>query len=212
MRFPLRAAAAAATLLCFLTTTAGSAMDGSGVIASAYGRNASLNSFTFRMSVEMAMHHFPWLHFHMDGTGHYERGKRYDVEFDNAPVLAPGMQRVDLSTLAPSLWSRKYRVSVKELRGDDTIFKLTPRRADTMREALVAVSPTGGTRSVEMHYSDGTNITLNVNTSNASGYLVPVEAQATIDSPRMPLSADATFSDYSFVTKTGLVGTPLAPH
>ena len=48
-------------------------MTGPNVVAMAGARNHGLREYTFHVNVAMAMKHFPWLHFHMDGEGDYQR-------------------------------------------------------------------------------------------------------------------------------------------
>ncbi|MBV8246765.1 MAG: hypothetical protein JOZ38_12635 [Candidatus Eremiobacteraeota bacterium] len=194
-------ALALGVLLVWCSSVARGASDGSAVLASAYGRNAALASYTFRMQVAMTMHHFPWLRFHMQGTGRYQRGVRYDVQFADVPFFAGNFHRVDLSTLAPAMWKNHYRVSVVGPSHGNTVFRLVPNGPDTLQEAFVTVGPTSGANLVQMHYTDGSNIVLRINSTDVTGYLVPVQAQATIDAGHNSLSADATFSDYSFAVK-----------
>jgi hypothetical protein len=193
-----RTLAASVALLAFLPGAAAAGPAGSAVLEQAYGRNEALAAYTFDVDVAMAMHHFPWLHFRMQGTGTYERGTRYNVHFTKMPWFARAHPDIDLSVLDPQMWPQRYTADVSGSRGDDTLFALHQVGGDDLKEADVAINPTLGTQWVSLEYSDGTRIEMNVTSKAAAGYLVPASIAAEIDYPGMPLSADAAFSDYAF--------------
>jgi hypothetical protein len=170
--------------------------EGSPVITAAYARNASLIGYTFEVSVAMAMRHFPWLHFHIQGDGVYERGRRYVVHFTKMPFFAPQPRDVDLSMLDPAMWPGLYTVeNAGEDRGD-AIFTLRAIKDDSLEQARVTMSPVDGTERVEATYRDGTHIAMTVASTDTDGYLLPAKITASIDYGRTPLSADADFSNY----------------
>jgi hypothetical protein len=203
-----RHTAPALAALLLLAASPAPPFEGSPVMAPAYARNDSLHAYTFVVNVAMVMRHFPWLHFHMEGEGTYERGRRYAVHFDKMPWFAPQQRDVDLSMLDPSMWPQAYSVAVTGTHGDDTIFTLHALDDDSLEQALVTMSPIAGTERVEATYRDGTRIAMNVASEDSQGYLLPAKIAAQIYYPRMPLSADAEFTNYVVVPSASASPSP----
>ena len=174
------------------------------------GREAqpSAPPYTFHMDVRMAMRHFPWLHFHMQGAGAYEPGQSYKVHFTSVPWFFPKQQNdIDLSMLDPTLWPGHYTFAQTGQRDGQTSFDLHPIDDASLESATVEVGPRGRTRHVVMNYKDGTHITIDVAVSEFDGYLLPATLTADIDKPHMPLSAHADFSNYDFTVARQAGGT-----
>jgi hypothetical protein len=170
--------------------------EGSPVIAAAYARNDSLQNYTFEVDVAMAMRQFPWLRFHIEGDGVYERGRRYVVHFTKMPFFAPQPRDVDLSMLDPAMWPTIYTVETAGEDGGDTVFTLHAIKDDSLQEARVTMSPLDGTERVVATYRDGTRIEMSVASNDSDGYLLPTKITAQIDYGGTPLSADADFTHY----------------
>ncbi|MBV8490408.1 MAG: hypothetical protein JO199_07765 [Candidatus Eremiobacteraeota bacterium] len=197
MTLPSCAACGAIVLLLLSNVAAAPAPDGAVVIAAAYGRNEALRDYTFRMDVAMAMHHFPWLRFHLDGNGTYERGEKYSVHFTGGPpFIASKIHDVDLSMIDPTMWPGKYRYIEAGQQGADTIFSLAAVDDATLQSATVALSPTCGAQWVDATYTDGMHVHMDVVSNDRLGYLLPESIDATVDYPHMPMSADARFTAY----------------
>lgn len=196
-------AAGALLLLSPAVPAASRPTDGSVVIASAYGRNESLHAYTFALAVHMRMRHFPWLRFHMDGTGTYERGQKYVVHFTNAPRFAGNVRDIDLSIIDPSMWPGRYRYTEAGERDGDTLFALAAVDDASLKDATVALNPNTGAHWADVHYTDGTHIHMTVGSVDFRGFLLPVNLTADVDYSGMPLAADARFSDYSFSADPG---------
>jgi hypothetical protein len=174
--------------------------------ALACNRNRSLAAYTFHMNVALAMHHFPWLHFHISGTGQNVRGRRYVVRFTKMPFFARGLHTIDLSALDPSMWQSRYTVRLVTRRGSMTMFSLLPRgtgkeRQNQLRVAYVTLDANYATRSVALYYLNGGSITLDLSPGSTSGYWLPATVVAQIDMPGEVLSAHATLTDYAIVSQ-----------
>jgi hypothetical protein len=173
-------------------------------LAEASSRNPSLDAYSFHLDAAMAMKHFPWLHFHIAGTGQYVRGERYVVNFTELPWFARSVKQVDLSPLDPSMWSKRYIVSVVTQNDDTTTFLLQPRQSDMqdtqdphpLVAALVTLDAQQSTRDVVLRYADG-QIHLVLTPAQTQGYRLPASFTADIDMPGEALTAQAEFSDYS---------------
>lgn len=191
------AAAYSGTLVASLVTGVpnGTLEDGTTVLASASTRNVGLQSFTFHADIAMAMHHFPWLHFHVHGIGDYRRGDRYVLQLSGLPFTS-GVRQIDLSLLDPSMWEHRYRYHAIGEKDGDTLFALQALRDSTLKTATVAVSPLGA-HWVDATYADGTHIHMTVGAGDVQGFLLPATLTAEVDRPHMPLSANATFTDYA---------------
>ncbi|HEY3676195.1 MAG TPA: hypothetical protein VGK84_09410 [Candidatus Tumulicola sp.] len=157
-------------------------------------------TYTFHMDIGMAMRHFPWLHFRMEGTGDYARGDRYVVHLTKTPALFSKMHDIDLSMIDPGMWPKRYRAKLQSQRDGVTVYDLTAVNDPSMRAASVALGADGSARWVDAQYADGMHLHMTLTNSSVSGYVVPVSLDADVDYPHMPMSADASFSDYSFPT------------
>ena len=205
MTLPRRAAAVGAILILLPASLAAThASDGAVVIAAAYGRNETLRAYTFHMNVKMAMHHFPWLHFSMQGDGQYDRSGKYCVHFTQMPGFAAGkVHDIDLTMIDPNMWPGRYRYYEIGEQDGDSIFALASANADdkSLANATVALNPASGARWVDVTYSDGTRIRMQVSSEFVRGYLLPQTIEADVDYPHMPLSAHAEFNGYDLATQ-----------
>jgi hypothetical protein len=199
-----KTAALGGALLVFASTSPAPATDGDSALAAARARNPSLTAYTFHMTVAMAMRHFPWLHFHIDGDGQYVRGQDYVVHFSKMPFFAKGINKIDLSALDPSMWQKDYFVSVAARDAGTTTFALRPRKTDPndkdpLVQAYVTLDANNATRDVVMHYTDGGDIHLSLTPGEAHGYRLPASGDAEINTAGQALSAHADFTDYEIV-------------
>lgn len=196
-----RAAAYVCGLLACVVAPVASAPADQSPLALACSRNPSLTAYTFDMSVVLAMHHFPWLHFRLVGEGENVRGVHYMVHFTKAPFFARGINEVDLSTLDPRMWEKRYIVDLVDQKDSITTFSLRPRDQDQeqtnpLTNALVTLDANYATRTVVLQYANGGNITLNLTPENTYGYWLPAAAEAQIHMPGEVLTAHASFSNY----------------
>ena len=169
------------------------------VIAAAYGRNDALQSYTFQVSINMAMRHFPWLRFKMEGVGDYLRGDHYLVHLTKKPGFASKMKDIDLSMIDPTMWPKRYRYEKSGEQDGDTLFALqSTQKPNSLQAATVALNPALGAQWVDVTYTDGTHIHMNVTSDTIFGFLLPTTLTADVNYPHMsPLSADASFSNYA---------------
>ncbi len=179
----------------------GGPADGDGVLAAISTRNVGLESFTFHANVAMAMRHFPWLHFHVQGTGDYRRGDHYFLRLSNLP-FSSGTHQIDLSMIDTSMWADRYRYRNIGANDGDALFALQSLHDSSLKSATVAVSPSSGAHWVDASYADGTHIHMTVGSGDVRGFLLPSTLDADVDRPHMPLSAAATFSDYVISSTT----------
>ncbi|MBV9333331.1 MAG: hypothetical protein JO146_04940 [Candidatus Eremiobacteraeota bacterium] len=156
-------------------------------------------NYTFKLDVVMAMRHFPWLHFHMQGIGVYELGVSYTVHFTSVPWFVPKNHNdADLSMMDPLMWPKHYLYQQTGQHDGDTIFELHAIDDPKLRSATVTLGPGGLARDVNATYIDGTTIETQVSNSSVNGFLLPVAMTADINEPHLALSATADFKDYAF--------------
>lgn len=156
-------------------------------------------SYTFHMDVLMAMRHFPWLHFHMEGIGDYQAGQTYIVHFTTVPWFFPEQRHdADLSMLDPAMWPKRFTYQEIGQSNGGTLFALHALNDPTLKTAIVTLGPYWHARRVDTTYNDGTHIQLSVNSSDIDGFFLPVTLTAQIDEPHLALSANADFTNYDF--------------
>jgi hypothetical protein len=193
----LIAGAALVSLFCAAAPTA--ACDDEPGPAASFARNPPLPGFTFDVDVAMAMRHFPWLHFHVEGIGKYEPGKAYVVHFTKLPWFAPSQTHdTDLAMLEPAMWPSRFLYQEAGQEDGNTLFDLRAIDDPSLKSATVALGPKLCARQIDALYNDGTQIKMNVTFRPVNGFLLPAALTADIDEPHMPLSASAQFKDYSF--------------
>lgn len=174
----------------------GATPDGTSVLATATTRNVGLESFTFHADIAMAMRHFPWLHFHMQGTGDYRRGDHYVLRLSGGLPFSSSMHQIDLSMIDPGMWPHRYRYRDIGQNDGDTLFALQALHNSSLKSATVALSPDSGPHWVDAQYADGTHIHMTVGSGDVQGFLLPSTLDADVDRPHMPITAAATFNDY----------------
>jgi hypothetical protein len=158
--------------------------------------------YTFHMVVVMAMRHFPWLHFRLEGVGDYAAGQTYVVHFTTLPWFVPKQHHdADLSMLDPVMWPKRFTYQEIGQRNGETLFALHALNDSTLKSAIVALGPYWHARTVDSTYTDGTHVQMSVNSSNVSGFFLPVTLTAQIDEPHLALSASADFTDYDFAAQ-----------
>jgi hypothetical protein len=159
-----------------------------------------LPSYTFQMNVAMAMRNFPWLHFHLQGTGQYDPGQTYAVHFTSVPWFFPKQGHdIDLTMLDPAMWSKHFTYDQIAHQPDgQTVYALHAIDDPTLKDATVTVGVHDRARKLDATYNDGTHIQMNVNCSDVNGFLVPASLSANIEEPHLALSANADFKDYAF--------------
>jgi hypothetical protein len=195
----VRNAAAGGASLVFIILAARSGALARGPSLQPVDQDASPPSYTFRLDVAMAMRHFPWLHFHLEGLGLYAPGVSYVVHFTSVPWFIPNARHdADLSMLDPSMWPRRFIYEEIGSRGGDRIFSLQAINDPTLRRATVTLDPNGSARHVDATYSDGSHVEMQVRSSNVDGFVLPMAMIAEIDEPHIALSANADFKDYDF--------------
>ncbi len=201
----IRVAALAGVCLLLLGISPTGTLDGESSFALASDRNPSLSAYTFHMRVAMAMRHFPWLHFHIDGEGRYVRGEDYVVHFNSMPFFVRGIRQIDLSPLDPSIWPKQYDIVATDAHDGMTTFTLRPRKQDPrdpnpLVEALVTLDSNYSTREVDLRYRSG-EIRMDITLAEIQGFRLPASGVVGVDMPGQSLSARASFTDYTIVQK-----------
>ena len=185
-----------AVLLC---AAPAAACGGNAGAPPAFQANEALPSFTFDVDVAMAMRHFPWLHFHMEGTGKYQPGKAYAVHFTTLPWFAPRQEHdVDLAMLDPAMWPSRFVYQEAGQDNGNTLFDLHAIDDPSLTSATVALGPRWCARKVQAAYTDGTQIGMDVTFAEVDSFLLPATLTADIDEPHLPLTANAEFKNYRF--------------
>lgn len=170
-------------------------------IVAARDHNPSLKAYTFNADVAMQMTTFPWLRFHLHGTGDYQRGRRYDIQFDRTPFFARNVKSIDLSALDPTMWPHRFIVNVENQNDGMTTFLLRARKIDPtdpnpLVAADVTLDPNEATRNVDLHYKSG-EIQMNLTPGDMQGYQLPMSFDVMVRLPGQTMNAHAAFSNYT---------------
>jgi hypothetical protein len=128
------------------------------------------------------------------------------------PFFAKHYDRIDLSPIAPSTWSKDYVVVDAQRQGDMTRFTLHERKRspddpNPLVAAVVTLDADNATRNVVMQYEHG-SIQLALQPNDVQGYRLPVTGEAQIDMPGESLSAQFVLSNYSIVDSEALPQNP----
>jgi hypothetical protein len=168
-------------------------------VSDAYSQNGSLASYTFAIEGVMAMRSFPWLHFRFTGQGRYVRGVLYTVRLTQLPFFAKAFHKLDLSTLAPSIWPHRFDVTFAGTQGGDDLYRLEDPKDKNLRDAIVRVDPQLGIREVELSYGNGSTVSLFLKCERANRFLLPSSATGQIGASVGKLAVSATFDDYDLL-------------
>jgi hypothetical protein len=162
-------------------------------------RSAAVKSYTFKLHVDFALRTFPYLGFHLDGKGKWERPNLYSVSFRNVPWFAKGFENVKMDPLEPQTWPNDYEIiSVKQ---SGTRHHLEMRDKTTGHlKGIHAELDGDGLRRVQWQYLNGGKITVDINPVDVGGVPVPGTEEAEIQLPGYHIVAKARFDDYQIVT------------
>ncbi|HEY8312610.1 MAG TPA: hypothetical protein VIG51_00430 [Candidatus Baltobacteraceae bacterium] len=172
-------------------------------ITRVYSRNATLKEYTFDARVSIVMHRFPWLRFHLDGHGKYERDGSYRIQFESVPFWAKGFDHFDMTSLDPRSWPKQYAISETQHSGDSLLVTMHERRKSNLKNVAATIDA-DGVRRIVWSYDSGGYVQLNV-TPSSSAFILPAAEDAQIAVPVMNATAHAEFSNYHVVTDEGPV-------
>ncbi|MFY9719797.1 MAG: hypothetical protein WAK16_09130 [Candidatus Cybelea sp.] len=156
-------------------------------------------NYTFQLDVLVRMQHFPWLRFHLLGTGEYEPGETYKVTFTKVPWLFPkSLNGIDLSMLDPLMWPGRFLYEQTGIRDGMTLFSLHALNDPALAAATVALGPRWRARTVDADFTNGSHIHMSITPSAVDGFLLPETLSADIEEPHLSVSASGDFKDYTF--------------
>ena len=69
-----------------------------------------MRSYSFALHVDFALRTFPYLRFHLDGTGSYQRPDLYSIHFRNVPWFGKGFENIKMDPLEPVTWPQTYDI------------------------------------------------------------------------------------------------------
>jgi len=169
------------------------------VFALTGARTSAVRSYTFGLHVDFALRTFPYLRFHLDGTGKYERPNLYSVHFRNMPLFGKAFENIKMDPLEPVTWPATYDVVSLSHDGERSIVEMKDRTDGHVR-GVHAVLDGDGLRQVQWSYENGGVIRVDVNPVEVDGYPVPQSEDADIQLPGYHVTAHAQFNDYKLVT------------
>jgi hypothetical protein len=190
----------AASLLLLGVASPASLKDPAEAITAENDRNLALRSYTFDLHVNIVVHTFPSLRFHLDGVGTYERPQHVVVRFTHVPWFGKGFERVDLAAFDPRTWPGQYTIAVARRDGDLTELAMHDRAKSPLKEARATLDAHAGVRRMIWEYDYGGRIEVNVTPAQVSGFALPSTEDAEIKMPGVKASAHAEFTNYRVVS------------
>lgn len=172
------------------------------VFAVTGARTSAVRSYTFKLHVDFALHTFPYLRFHLDGTGRYDRPDLYTVHFNNVPMFGKGFENIKMDALEPVTWPQTYDITSLERDGDRAIVEMKDKTHGQVK-GVHAELDDDGLRTVQWSYVNGGVIRVDVNPIRVNGYPVPSTEDADIQVPGYHVVAHARFDEYKLVTDAG---------
>jgi hypothetical protein len=180
--------------------------DVTSAIDSAYAAHSALRAYSFDIHVVVVQRNFPWLHFTLDGAGHYERGGIYEVHFYKVPGWAREFDHFDLQSIDPRKWTNEYTMSVAQRTGDDVVLTMHSLRKSPLKEARAELSPPSGLREATWQYKYGGHVHLVISPSVVDGFSLPRTDDAEIIMPVAHVTAHADFTNYHVVADSPAPG------
>ena len=198
MKPVLRGLAALAASVALLAE--GPAPDDSTRIFAVSGVRASaVKSYTFALHVDFGLRSFPYLKFHLDGTGKWERPNLYSIHFRNVPWFGKGFESISLDPLEPSSWPVTYDIQAITHDGDRHHIEMTDKTKGHIKSVLADIDPSG-LRKIQWNYLNGGTIAVNVMPHVVDGVPLPETEDAEVKLPGYHVVAHARFDEYKLVT------------
>jgi len=169
------------------------------IFATTGARTSAVRSYSFELHVDFALRTFPYLRFHLDGTGSYLRPDLYSIHFRNVPWFGKGFENIKMDPLEPVTWPQTYDIVNLAHDGDRSILDMRDRTDGHVR-GVHAELDSEGLRSVQWSYVNGGVIRVDVSPTLVDGYPVPSSEDADIQVPGYHVTAHADFDDYKLVT------------
>jgi hypothetical protein len=200
MRFLARFAALAATiaLLGEAPTSTAQSEEAARLFAQTSARTSSVQSYTSRLHVDVALRSFPYLSFHLTGTISFKKPNLYSVHFDHVPWFGKGFEDMKMDPLIPSTWPEHYDITSLTHNGDRTSFEMRDK-VDGHIKGVHAEIDGDGLRKIDWAYVNGGKIGVAVTPTIIDGIPVPASEDADIHLPTYHVICHATFSDYKIV-------------
>ena len=172
------------------------------VFATTGALTSAVRSYSFDLHVDFALRTFPYLRFHLDGTGTYERPDVYSIHFRNVPWFGKGFENIKMDALEPVTWPQTYDIVSLARDGERSIVEMKDR-TDGHVKGVHAELDDDGLRNVTWSYVNGGVIAVDVSPTHVDGYPVPSSEDADIRVPGYHVTAHAEFDDYKLVTDSG---------
>ena len=160
---------------------------------------AAIRSYTFDVHVKVVMHSFPWLRFHLDGVGRYDRNGPFVVHFIHVPWFGKGFETISLAAIDPEGWPKKYDLELVERHGDRSVLALHDRVRGHIKSVRATVDARAGLREVLWQYENGGVIHLTVEPTTVQGFQFPALDSAEISVPAVKATAQGEFSNYHVI-------------
>jgi hypothetical protein len=162
-------------------------------------RNAGLRSYTFDLHVNILVHTFPEVRFHLDGVGSYERPEHVVIHFTHVPWFGKGFEKVDMAAFDPRSWPEQYTIEVHHHDGDTTELSMRDRKKSPLKEARATIDAHTGVKQMVWEYDYGGRIQVDVTPQQIDGFALPAKEDAEITMPHVHATAHAEFTNYRVV-------------
>jgi hypothetical protein len=173
--------------------------DAARIFAETSQRTSAVRSYTFALHVDFELKTFPYVRFHLDGTGRYTRPDLYSIHFRNVPWFGKGFENIKMDPLVPVTWPQTYDIMSIQHDGDRSIVEMHDRIHGHVK-GVHAELDDDGLRQVAWSYENGGKIVVTVTPEHVSGYPVPETEDADIQVPGYHVVAHASFDEYRLVT------------
>jgi hypothetical protein len=193
---------AAAVLAAFALLAAAPPDEAARIFAQTGDRTAGVRSYTFNVHVDFALKTFPYLAFHLDGEGKYERPDLYSVTFKHVPWFVKGFNSIKMDAMEPVTWSKTYDVVDLQHDGSRALIEMKDK-TDGHVKGVHAEIDDDGLRKVQWSYVNGGVISVEVNPTHVDGIPLPETESADIQVPGYHITAHATFEGYHVTTDDG---------
>jgi hypothetical protein len=169
------------------------------IFAATGAHTADVRSYTFNVHVDFALKTFPYVAFHLEGEGKYERPNLYSVYFKHVPWFVKGFNAVKMDAMEPVTWPKTYDVVDVEHAGSRALIEMKDK-TDGHVKGVHAEIDDDGLREVQWSYVNGGVITVHVNPMHVNGIPLPQTESADIQVPGYRIAAHASFDDYHVTT------------
>lgn len=188
--------------LCCIAVTSGAvapALQPINIVQKTAAQNASLQSYTARITFDIDLHAFVAIHPTLHATYYFKRPDKAELDFDTVPVLADQFKHLYAALATPDKWPSLYmiRFARPPAAGQPYELVLTPKKSGNVDHLLVSIDPQSfAITRMEWRYKNGSWIAMQQTNGRVGNFILPQGQVGDFSLPSYKAHAVGTYSQY----------------